>query len=53
MVINDEGKWHYLTGKTLSTLRRGITSSNHGDFYCLNCLHSFRTKNRLIEHERL
>ena len=26
-------------------LLRGITSINNGDFYCLNCLHSFRTKN--------
>ena len=28
--------------KKLSTLLRGITSKNNGDFYCLNCLHSFR-----------
>ena len=29
--------------KSLSKLFRGITSNNHADFYCLNCLHSFRT----------
>ena len=39
-------EWHYLTVKKLSTLI-GITSKHKGDFYCLNCLHSFRTKTRL------
>ena len=24
-----------------------ITSNHHGDFYCLNCLHSYRTNNKL------
>ena len=23
-----------------------------GDFYCLNCLHSFRTKSKLKSHEK-
>ena len=23
---------------------RGLTSKHRGDFYCLNCLHSFRTE---------
>ena len=30
-----------------------ITSKNNGDFYCLNCLHSFRTENKLKSHENL
>ena len=46
-------KWHYIALKSvrtddgfyrpirLSRLFRGITSNNHGDFYCLGCLHSF------------
>ena len=34
-------------------LFRGITSNHHGDFYCLNCLHSFRTDNPLKKYERL
>ena len=38
--------------KTLSTLLRGITSKRHGDFYCLNCLHSFRTEEN-YSHEKL
>ena len=43
MTLNGEG-WHCLTVKKLSALLRGIISKNNGDFYCLNCLHSFRTK---------
>ena len=59
-------KWHYIALKSahtdngfnrpirsLSRLLRGITSSNNGDFYCLGCLHSFRTDNKLKKHERL
>ena len=53
-------KWHYIALKSvptyngfnrpirsLSRLFRGITSNNNGDFYCLGCLHSFRTNNAL------
>ena len=39
--------------KKLFTLLRGITSKHHGDFYCLNYLHSFRTKNKLKSHEKV
>ena len=65
MITNGE-KWHYIALKSvrtddgfnrpirsLSRLFRGITSNNHGDFYCLGCLHSFRTDNALKRHERL
>ena len=45
MIPNGEKQWHYLPVKKLSTLLRGITSKNNGDFYCLNGIHSFRTKN--------
>ena len=38
--------------KKLSVLLRGITSKQHGDFYCLNFLHSFRTENKLKYHEK-
>ena len=37
----------------MSKLFRGITSNHNGDFYCLNCLTSFRTDNALKKHERL
>ena len=39
--------------KKLSALLRGVTSTNNGDFYCLNCLHSYRTKDRLKKHENV
>ena len=33
-------------------LLRGITSKHDGDFYYLNCLHFFRTKNKLESHKK-
>ena len=53
-MITDDGKrWHYLAVRSLSALLRGISSSNNGDFYCLNCFHSYRTLNKLKKHERV
>ena len=62
----NKGNWHYIAlksertddgfnrpTKSLSKLLREITSNYDGDFYCLNCLHSFRTDNALKKHERL
>ena len=46
-------KWHYIAVKKPSALLRGITSKNSGDCYCLNCLHSFRTKNKLDLHKKV
>ena len=37
----------------MSVLLRGISSSNNGDFYCLNCFHSYRTLNKLKKYERV
>ena len=42
-----------LAVKKLSALLRGITSKHQGHFYCLNCLHSFATKNKLKSHEKV
>ena len=50
MITNRE-KWHYITIKSISGLFRRITSNNNGDFYCLNCFHSYRTENALKKHE--
>ena len=36
-----------LQKKNLSGLLRGITSNHNGDFYCLNCLHLYRTISKL------
>ena len=39
--------------KTLSVLLRGITSKTNGDFYCLNCCYSFRTKKKRGSHRKV
>ena len=36
-----------LSCSKLSVLLRRIPSKHNGDVYCLNCLHSFRTKSKL------
>ena len=53
MITDKNNRWHYLAVKSLSALFRGITSSNNGDFYCLNCFHSYHTLNKLKKHERV
>ena len=45
--------WYYLAVKSLSALLRGITSKLNGDFYYFNCLHSFRTENKLKYHDKV
>ena len=37
----------------MPALLRRITSKHVGDFYCLNCLHSYRTKIKLKKHENV
>ena len=66
LMVTNGKKWHYVVLKSeptddafnrpiksLSRLFRGIPSNHCGDFYCLNCLLSFRTDNALKRHERL
>ena len=53
MITDDGERWHYLAVRSLSALLRGISSSNNGDFYCLNCFHSYRTLNKGKKHERV
>ena len=52
-MITDGKKWHYLAVKRVSALLRGITSNHNGGFYCLNCFHSYRTKNKLKKQEKV
>ena len=55
MIIPNEEKegWRYHAVKNLSALLHGKTSKHKGKFYCLYCLHSFRTENKLKSHEKL
>ena len=46
LMISNGEKWHCPAVKKLPALLRGTTSKNNGDFCCLNCLHSFRTKKK-------
>ena len=52
-MMTDGKKWHYVAVKSLSALFRRITSNHKEDFYCLNCFHSYSTKNQLEKHEKV
>ena len=52
LMISNGENWHYLVVKSLSGLLTGITSNHKEDFYCLNCFHSYRTKNKLESHKK-
>ena len=49
LMVTDGKKWHYLAAKKLPALFRGTASKHEGDFYCLNCLHSYRTENKKLK----
>ena len=53
LMITDGEKWHYLVVKNLPGLLKGMTSTHEKDFYCLNCFHSYRTKNKLESHKKI
>ena len=53
LMITDGEKWHYLTVKNLSGLPRGITSNHAGDFYCLNCICAYSTKDKFEAHKKM
>ena len=53
LMISNGENWHYLVVKSLSGLLAGITSNNKEDFYCLNCFHSYRTKNKLEAQKKI
>ena len=51
LMITDGKKWNYLAVKKLSELLGRIISKYDGDFYCLNCFHSYSTNNKLKKHK--
>ena len=53
LMISNGKNWHYLATKSLSRLLRGTTSNHDGDYYCLNCFHSYRTENKLNVHKKI
>ena len=53
MITDDNNRWYYFAVKGLPALLTRTTSNHHGDFYCLNCFHSYRTLNKLKKHERV
>ena len=53
MIADADNNWHYFAVKRISGLLRGITSGHNGDFYCLNCFHSYTTENKLKKHEKI
>ena len=46
-------RWHHLAVKILSAWLIGVTLTNNGGFYCLNCPHSFKTKIKLESHKKV
>ena len=50
-MINDGEKCHYIAVTNLSAILQKISSNYKEDFYCLNCVNSYTTKNKLKEHE--
>ena len=37
----------------MPALLRGVTSKHVGDFYCLNCFHSYSTEKKLKKHYKV
>ena len=52
IILNGEGR-HYIAVKHLSVLLRRITSKYHGNFYFLNCFHSFTTEKKRESHKKV
>ena len=52
LIIIDGKNQQYLAMKKLSALLREITSNHEEDFYCLNCFHSYTSKNKPEKHEK-
>ena len=50
LMISNGENWHYLVVTGLLT---GVTSNHKEDFYCLNCFHWYRTKNKLEAHKKI
>ena len=52
MIPNGE-RWYYLAVKNLLALLKIINFKHKAEFYYLDCLNSFRTKNKLESYKRV
>ena len=52
-MITSGKKYYYLAVTNLSGLLQENSSNYEGYFYCLNCLNSQTSKNKLKEHEEM
>ena len=52
-MIADSKNWHYLSVKSLPAWLRWIISNHSLLFYCLNCFHSYSTKEKLEKHGKV
>ena len=46
MVPKGERSHYLVLKKSINIFKREITSRQHNDFYCLNCLYSFGTESK-------
>ena len=53
MITDGTNNWHYLAVTRISGLLGGITLNHNGDFYCLNCFHSYTTEEKRRKHKRI
>ena len=53
MITDGKDIWHYIAIRSITSLLRGVSSTHQGDYYCLNCFHSYRTESTLKKHEEL
>ena len=53
MISNEKKICLYFVVKKLPPLFREITSKNNSGFYCLKCLHFFRTNKKPESHKRV
>ena len=53
MITDGKCTWHYIAIKSIPALLKGVSSKHNGDFYCLKCFNSYRTKRKLDDHEKL
>ncbi|XP_057296306.1 uncharacterized protein LOC130625271 [Hydractinia symbiolongicarpus] len=53
LIIQEEGKKHYVAIKRYSALMRGLSSRHRGDHYCRNCMHGFRSQETRDNHMKV